>query len=242
MSTYIISDIHGCYDEYQELLCKIDFSIEDELFVLGDVLDRGPEPIKVLRDIMDRENATLILGNHDATALMILRRFSQEITEDSIEEITPEVLNACSAWLQDGGRTTFKKFQELERFVQADILSFLEDASAFETVEHDGKLYILVHGGLGNFDSSKELEDYQLEDLLWDRPDYSREYFPGGRITLVTGHTPTMYIREDRQPLIYEGNGHIAIDCGCVFGGRLAAYCVETGETTYVEGRKKEIH
>ena len=242
MSTYIISDIHGCYDEYQELLHKIDFSIEDELFVLGDVLDRGPEPIKVLRDLMERENATLILGNHDATALMILRQFSQEITEDSIEEITPEVLNACSAWLQDGGRTTFKKFQELEQSVQADILSFLEDASAFETVEHDGKLYILVHGGLGNFDVSKELEDYQLEDLLWDRPDYSREYFPGGRIVLVTGHTPTMYIREDRQPLIYEGNGHIAIDCGCVFGGRLAAYCIETGEATYVEGQKKKIH
>ena len=242
MSTYIISDIHGCYEEYQELLRKIDFSIEDELYVLGDVLDRGSEPIKVLLDIMDRENATLILGNHDATALMILRRFSQEITEDSIEEITPEVLNACTAWLQDGGRTTFKKFQELEQSVQADILSFLEDASAFETVEHDGKLYILVHGGLRNFDSSKELEDYQLEDLLWDRPDYNREYFPGGRIVLVTGHTPTMYIREDRQPLIYEGNGHIAIDCGCVFGGRLAAYCIETGETTYVEGRKKKIH
>ena len=236
MSTYIISDIHGCYDQYQELLCKIDFSEEDELYILGDVLDRGPEPIKVLLDLMDRVNATLILGNHDATALMILRQLTKEITNDSINAITPEMLHICSAWLQDGGHTTFEKFQKLERHAQADVLSFLEDASTYETVECDGKLYILVHGGLGNFDISKELEEYKREELLWDRPDYSREYFPGGRIVLVTGHTPTIYIRDDRLPLIYEGNGHIAMDCGCVFGGRLAAYCIDTGKTTYVDG------
>ncbi len=42
--------------------------------------------------------------------------------------------------------------------------------------------------------------------------------------------------REDKKPLVYQGNGHLALDCGCVFGGRLAAYCVETGGVTYVEG------
>ncbi len=236
MSTYLISDIHGCYDQYQELLRKIDFSKDDELFVLGDALDRGPEPIKVMLDLMDRENATLIMGNHDATALMVLRQLTKEITDDSIAEITPEVLNVCSAWFQDGGFSTMKKFQEQEPPVQTDLLSFLEDAPFFETIEYNRMLYILVHGGLGNFDPSKELEEYQPEELLWDRPDYNRDYFPGGRIVLVTGHTPTPYIREDRRPLVYEGHGHLAIDCGCVFGGRLAAYCIETGETTYVNG------
>lgn len=47
---YIISDIHGCYDQYRALLKKIHFSDTDELYVLGDVVDRGPEPIKVLQD------------------------------------------------------------------------------------------------------------------------------------------------------------------------------------------------
>lgn len=64
------------------------------------------------------------------------------------------------------------------------------------------------------------------------------EYFSGGRVFLVTGHTPTEYIREDGLSLVYEKKGHIAIDCGCVFGGNLAAYCIETGETVYVEGLK----
>ena len=57
---YVISDIHGCYSQYIELLNKISFSDEDELFVLGDAVDRGPEPIRVLRDMMMRPNVTLI--------------------------------------------------------------------------------------------------------------------------------------------------------------------------------------
>lgn len=98
----------------------------------------------------------------------------------------------------------------------------------------------MVHGGLGNFDSSKELDEYEPEELMWERPDYNREYFPGGRIVLVTGHTPTPYIREDKLPLVYEGNGQLAIDCGCVFGGKLAAYCIETGKTIYVDGLSRD--
>ena len=42
---YFMSDIHGCYKEYMELLEKIHFSDEDELYVVGDVVDRGPEPV-----------------------------------------------------------------------------------------------------------------------------------------------------------------------------------------------------
>ena len=49
---YIVADIHGCYQQYQMLLEKIQFSEKDELYVLGDVVDRGPEPIKVLQDMM----------------------------------------------------------------------------------------------------------------------------------------------------------------------------------------------
>ena len=43
---YLISDIHGCYDQYRQLLQKINFSSQDELYVLGDAVDRGSDPIK----------------------------------------------------------------------------------------------------------------------------------------------------------------------------------------------------
>lgn len=62
---YIISDIHGCYDEYMELLRKINFKDSDELYILGDVVDKGPHPIKVIQDMMMRTNVFPIIGNHD---------------------------------------------------------------------------------------------------------------------------------------------------------------------------------
>lgn len=55
---YAISDIHGCIREYIKLLEKIQFSDTDHLYVLGDVLDRGLDPIGVIRDLMKRKNVT----------------------------------------------------------------------------------------------------------------------------------------------------------------------------------------
>ena len=61
---YVISDIHGCYEEFMELLEKISFSEEDNLFILGDVLDRGPSPIKTMQEIMNRKNITFLVFNY----------------------------------------------------------------------------------------------------------------------------------------------------------------------------------
>lgn len=49
IATYVISDIHGQYDMFMELIDKIDLKQTDTLYVLGDILDRGPHPIKVLK-------------------------------------------------------------------------------------------------------------------------------------------------------------------------------------------------
>ena len=64
MATYICSDIHGQYQKFKNMLKKIKFSDKDTMYILGDVIDRGPESIKLLADIMSRENITLLLGNH----------------------------------------------------------------------------------------------------------------------------------------------------------------------------------
>lgn len=52
MATYVISDIHGMYNKFIELLNKIKLKDTDTLYILGDVLDRGPDPIKTLLKIM----------------------------------------------------------------------------------------------------------------------------------------------------------------------------------------------
>ena len=58
---YVISDIHGCYEEYTELLEKLHLTDRDFLYILGDTLDKGPEPIKVLQDLMYRKNVIYII-------------------------------------------------------------------------------------------------------------------------------------------------------------------------------------
>ena len=65
MSRYVMSDIHGCYTEFIEMLQKINFGDDDELYVLGDIFDRGPQPLKVLDYILDKKNIQMIKGNHE---------------------------------------------------------------------------------------------------------------------------------------------------------------------------------
>ena len=61
MGTYVISDIHGCFDDFQKMLEIIDFSGEDELILAGDYLDRGPKSTQMLRWLMDRPSFSAIL-------------------------------------------------------------------------------------------------------------------------------------------------------------------------------------
>ena len=53
---YVCSDIHGQYDLYQQLLQKLDLQESDILYVIGDAIDRGPDSLAILKDIMSRKN------------------------------------------------------------------------------------------------------------------------------------------------------------------------------------------
>ena len=141
-------------------------------------------------------------------------------------------------WIQNGGYNTAKQFSQLSQNEKANILNYLRNSSIYETIDYNNKEYILVHADLGEYSPDKALEDYELDELIDHRADYSKRYFQNANKYLITGHTPTLHIPDWEKAEIYEKNGHIAIDCGCVCGGRLAAYCIETGMATYVDGMK----
>ena len=60
-----MSDIHGCYKEFIKMLQLINFSENDTLYILGDVLDRGENPLEILEYIMNHGNIILLMGNHE---------------------------------------------------------------------------------------------------------------------------------------------------------------------------------
>lgn len=143
---YVISDIHGCYNEYMELLNKIKFSDEDELYILGDAVDRGPEPIKVLKDIMNRQNVIFIIGNHDFIMYTLMRKLAVEITEENVDNyLVADDIPGYHLWLQDGGQVTAEQLRALSKEEKADILDYLSEALLYGTIEYGGKRYILVH-------------------------------------------------------------------------------------------------
>lgn len=230
---YVISDIHGCYREFLALLDNIHFSADDWLYVLGDAADRGPEPIKVLQDLLRRKNVTYILGNHDYMFLYFLGRKGLDLADKYLEDCVPEDIADFRMWLEDGGITTAKQFMKLPKKERIPINEFLENAKSHEILREGEKTFILVHAGINHFNEDKPLKDYEFIDFIDKRTDYKRRYYSDQTIFVITGHTPTITIREDHLPKIYCENGHIAIDCGCVFGGRLAAYVIETGDVIY---------
>ena len=81
MSIYVVSDIHGESELFYDILKQIRFTDEDHLYILGDVIDRGPDGIALLRRIMNTPNMTLLLGNHE---YMMLQYFSPWATDTEI--------------------------------------------------------------------------------------------------------------------------------------------------------------
>lgn len=241
MATYVISDIHGQYDMFIELLDKIQFQDTDMLYILGDILDRGPHPIKTFMKLMEMPNVICIVGNHEYMALECLEFLMNEITDTSIEELDEKMLDNLVTWQYNGSKSTIDEFRQLDSETRRDVIDFIKDFLIYEEIAVNGKNYLLVHAGLGNYLPDKDIEDYSIHELIWTRADYDVQYFKNTYV--VTGHTPTQMI-EDNPHLgyIYRRNNHIAIDCGATYpGGRLAALCLDTGKEYYSSSNEMEV-
>ena len=230
---YAMSDIHGEYGKYLEMLEKIGFSDDDLLFVLGDAVDRGPEPVKLLEDMASRDNVYFLKGNHEGMASYVLRRLNVEITEQNAEtHLDATLMQAILEWQQNGGDVTMKAFRALSPEARADLLDYIDDAPLYDTIDAGDKTFVLVHSGLGNFAPDKRLRDYTFDELACMRPDYARRYFADPSIYIVSGHTPTLAVTGRAE--IHHSANNILIDCGAAFGGKLACLCLDTMEEYYI--------
>ena len=226
--TYVMSDIHGCYDKYVEMLEKIKFSEGDILYILGDVVDRGANGMKVLLDIAEHSNIILLMGNHDQEALLLLSQLYKFIEG----EVSDELLEVYQMWLSDGGKATVIEFLQLTEDEQVKVLQEIKNALYYKEVVINDVKYLLAH----TVPEKEELQDIKscdLEAFVLGEPEYEKQYFED--IIIITGHTPTEYIDKSSKGRIWRGNNHIAVDCGAVYGNPLGCICLETGEKYYSE-------
>ena len=233
--TYCTSDIHGCYDEFMELLQKIDFSPADTLYVLGDVIDRGPESIKCLRYIMEVSNIHLLMGNHEKLMLDALTNEKDNSQMDN-----------C---FNNGGAKVLHEFRKLPDEEKIAIMDYISNLPYLAQVKIGGQNYVLVHAGLdvkaasamGVVNTAEILPRQDLDDLVWIREKFFRKKaLP--RSIIVFGHTPTPILTIRSGAKVWRDKrfkDKIGIDGGCVFGGSLLALRLDDMAEFAVNAAKK---
>jgi bis(5'-nucleosyl)-tetraphosphatase (symmetrical) len=103
MSLYLIGDLQGCHAPFQRLLEKMDFSpSRDTLYILGDLVNRGPDSLKVLRSLSALGDAAqCLLGNHDLHLLALWQGARKPGRNDTVQDIlqAPDI-DALLDWLR----------------------------------------------------------------------------------------------------------------------------------------------
>lgn len=219
MSKYVISDVHGCYDKFLNMLDLINFKEDDELYILGDIFDRGKEPLKILDYIVGHKNITLLKGNHE------------KLFEEAFET------GDYRLWYYNGGQSTHSKLIEGGLDREQQVYHYIRRLPLIKVVDK----FILVHAGLyfPNNYNDLELDEFikqQEEEIcLWDRSNINFEWQYKDYI-VISGHTVVKTINNNCESILHK-QGHIYIDCGCCFehiNGKLACLRLDDMKEFYI--------
>lgn len=213
---YVISDLHGYpFDKLLELLNKANFTKNDYLFILGDLIDRGMYGTEYLKWLLYQENVELFLGNHEAMLLSCSFLF-EEVNEENLQNLTSESLELLANWKDNGAKWTLEGFYAMEQDDRISIIEYLREAPLYEIVSVNNKDYLLTHSGLGGFEEGKKISVYSADELLWNRPKLSDRYYDN--ITTIFGHSPTFMYGKEYSGKIIKTDTWINIDVGTGYG------------------------
>jgi serine/threonine protein phosphatase 1 len=197
MRRFVIPDIHGCCRTFRRLVEDgIALSRDDELYLLGDMIDRGPDSRGVLDFIFELREGGFsvkgVKGNHEEMCLKADRGF------DFME-----------LWMVNGGLATLRSFDvESPGDIPGPYVGFLRSLPDYILLDD----FVIVHASL-NFDLADPFADTHA--MHWQRECSVDPARIGGR-RLVSGHTP---VTREQLAASLKGD-RILIDNGCVFVGR----------------------
>ena len=216
--TYVISDICGNYQKFKELMDNVLINDSDTLYVLGNTVDFGDEPMELLEDISMRANVYAVAGARDYLAARMLYGFDKMLKGGT----TPDAnyISEMTAWVAEGGQPTLDGFRALDADAREGVLDYLTEMTLYEEADIKGKTYILMSRGIANYNADTDLEDYEPEDFFAD--DAKAPQIEDAIV--IVGGEPTKSGKIER-----EGNV-IRINCG----EKLACLCLESGKEFYV--------
>ena len=250
MSTYVFSDVHGHRAPLERALERISPTSDDRFFCLGDMIDRGPDPVGVLRVCRELPNSTTLMGNHEDLMISCFNNVNDPL--------------ATMNWGINGGAMTSGGLASISADEANELVDWVRGLGRWAQAEVGGRRYILVHAGVslgaatpGTWDDDSTtayLEAQDPEDLSWIREEFwgaSRGLSgpDGSGPVVVAGHTPTPYLERmafelDRAPLGEDGLARMVrvgpdrwdIDC-CAAGGygvgQVLVLRLEDGEEFY---------
>ena len=216
--TYVISDINGNYQKFKELMDNVLINDSDTLYILGDTVDFGDEPMELVEDISMRSNVYAVAGARDYLAARMLYGFDKMLKGGG----TPDAsyISEMTEWVANGGQTTLDGFRALDADAREGVLDYLTEMTLYEETVIKGKTYILMSRGIANYDADTDLEDYEPEDFFAD----DAEAPEIEDAIVVVGGEVTKSGKIER-----DGNV-IRINCGA----KLACLCLENGKEFYV--------
>ena len=227
---YCISDIHGHYDLFCRLMEKIKFCASDRLIVLGDMVDKGADSIRLVKLLFSMPNVSCLAGNHEYDFLKFYHSLMKQ-TEDY-----DAVLHKCRNYFADGNLLDWDVIDRLE------FLPFYEERDNF----------IAVHAGLPVEKGVKvPLNKVRAEQLVYDRAFKDKEFVLQGEKCVIYGHTPVRWLTGRDEILKYPRDGKksdsgniedffkVHIDTGVYLGGTLGCICTDDCRCFYVTDKGK---
>lgn len=239
---YVISDIHGNLRLFNEILEKIDLKDTDELYVLGDMIDRHSHGIEIMMILMNMPNAKVILGNHE---WMMMRALGFPRREDTGYRGYKR-LEYIDTWFRNGAKPTCQAWGRLSGGEQDRLKKWLQDLPLEYDAETEKGKFKLVHAAPACLYDKYDTDHADaLEYAVWDRD--TLMYLPDvdGR-TVLFGHTITGNFTDDFMDCpVVEFDGEcgsrwVGIDCGAGLPdnepgcrGRLACVNLDTLDVRY---------
>ena len=232
--TYVCSDLHGQYSTYEAIIKKL--RNKDKLYILGDVIDRGPDGVKILQDIMKKkENGQIefIVGNHEIMMMKSLFLNDKKEREN---------------WEQrNGGYITRQSFERLTQDEQNKIKEFILDSYVYKNININSQQIHMVHAKAiqaENESGDKTVRELlregkmnMIEEAVWCRDSsetVNKNIAKKGTFTII-GHTPT-----DSNMIEYK-NGYLDIDCGAAYEEREALVDLQNGKVEYFNVQEEKM-